>query len=126
VDAEFVRRRLSAPGYAIVDARAPEFFSGARTGGQPTRPHKTGHIAGAKSVPYTSVTTSDLRLRPSEQIVAQLQAAGVKRGDTVIAYCHIGQQASATLFAARGYDVRLYDGSFEEWSRLDGPVETSR
>ena len=128
VDADFVRRHLSAPGYAIVDARTPEFFSGARTGGQSARPHKTGHIAGAKSVPYTSVTTPDLRLKPSEEIVAQMQAAGVKRGDTVIAYCHIGQQASATLLAARaaGYDVRLYDGSFEEWSRLDGPVETSK
>ncbi len=43
----------------------------------------------------------------------------MKPGDTVITYCHIGQQATATLFAARllGYDVKLYDGSFEDWSK---------
>ena len=51
----------------------------------------------------------------------------VKPGDTVVAYCHVGQQASATLFAARslGLKALLYDGSFEEWSRLDGAVATT-
>jgi thiosulfate/3-mercaptopyruvate sulfurtransferase len=49
----------------------------------------------------------------------------VKRGDTVVAYCHIGQQATAVLLAARtiGFKVLLYDGSFEEWSRKDYPVD---
>ena len=38
----------------------------------------------------------------------------MKPGDTVIGYCHIGQQATAMLFAARtlGHPVLLYDGSF--------------
>jgi thiosulfate/3-mercaptopyruvate sulfurtransferase len=51
----------------------------------------------------------------------------VKPGDTVIAYCHIGQQATAAIFAARtlGHPVLLYDGSFEDWSkRADAPVAT--
>ena len=46
--------------------------------------------------------------------------------DTVIGYCHIGQQTTAMLFAARtlGHKVLLYDGSFEDWSRhTDYPVE---
>jgi thiosulfate/3-mercaptopyruvate sulfurtransferase len=49
----------------------------------------------------------------------------VKPADTVIAYCHIGQQATATIFAARtaGYKVMLYDGSFEDWSKRNLPVE---
>jgi thiosulfate/3-mercaptopyruvate sulfurtransferase len=50
----------------------------------------------------------------------------VKAGDTVIGYCHVGQQATAMLFAARtlGHPVLLYDGSFEDWSRhADYPVE---
>lgn len=127
VDADFVRRNLSAPGYAVVDARTPEFYAGTRAGGSPSRPHRPGRIAGARSVPFTSVTTPDLRLASREEIAARFKAAGVKPGDTVITYCHVGQQATATLFAARalGYDVRLYDGSFEEWSRLGGPVETT-
>ena len=56
------------------------------------------------------------------------EQAGVRKGDTVIGYCHIGQQATAMLFAARaaGYKTVLYDGSFEDWSRRDLPVETTR
>lgn len=128
VDAAFVKAHAGAPGYAVVDARAPEFYSGAKTGGSPARPHKTGHIAGALSVPFVSVTTPDLKLASADEIAAKFKAAGVKPGDTVIAYCHVGQQASATLFAARSLGIKalLYDGSFEEWSRLDGAVETSK
>ena len=64
--------------------------------------------------------------RGKQRVAARFKAAGVKKGDTVITYCHVGQQATATWFAARtlGLDVKVYDGSFEEWSRLDGAVET--
>ncbi|WP_068874575.1 MULTISPECIES: sulfurtransferase [unclassified Phenylobacterium] len=124
VDADFVKAHARRRGYAVVDARTPEFFSGAKTGGTAARPHKAGHIAGARSVPFAEVTTPDLKLASPEAIAARFEAAGVKPGDTVIAYCHVGQQATATLFAARtlGLDVLLYDGSFEDWSRRDGPV----
>lgn len=128
VDAAFVREHTGKPGFVVVDARAPEFYAGARTGGMPSKPHKTGHIAGARSVPFMSVTTPDFKLAPADEIAAKFKAAGVKAGDTVVAYCHVGQQASATIFAARtlGLKVLLYDGSFEEWSRQDGAVETSK
>lgn len=124
VDAAFVERHAGAQGYAVVDARAPEFYSGAKAGGTPARPHKAGHVAGARSVPFVTVTTPDLKLAPPEEIAARFEAAGVKKGDTVITYCHVGQQASATLFAARslGFKVLLYDGSYEDWSRREGAV----
>jgi thiosulfate/3-mercaptopyruvate sulfurtransferase len=125
VDAEFVRRHARAPGYRIVDSRAVEFYSGSRSGGSPKGPHKPGHVQGAVNVPFTTVATPDLKLASPAEIEARFKAAGVKPGDTVITYCHVGQQATATLFAARtlGLKVKLYDGSFEEWSRLNGPVD---
>jgi thiosulfate/3-mercaptopyruvate sulfurtransferase len=128
VDAAFVKAHLASPHYVVVDARAPDFYSGARAGGSQAKPQKAGHIASAKSIPFSAVTTGpDLQLAGSADLEAKFAAAGIKKGDTVIAYCHVGQQATAAIFAARelGYDVRLYDGSFEDWSRRDGAVETS-
>ena len=64
-------------------------------------------------------------LKSPEELGALFATAGVKAGDNVIVYCHIGQQATATIFGARllGHPVLLYDGSFEEWSRLpNAPV----
>ena len=128
VDAEFVKARLGTAGYAIVDSRVPDFYDGTRTGGRPGSEHKTGHIAGAVNVPFDSLVTPEFTLKPAAEIEAAFTKAGVKKGDTVITYCHIGQQATATLFAARslGYKVMMYDGSFEDWSKRDLPVEVKK
>lgn len=126
VDAERVRDALGRPGFAVVDARAPSFYEGVDTGGAPGRPHCTGHVAGAGSAPFSAVFDEEQKLRSPNELAALLAKAGVKKNDTVIAYCHIGQQATAILFAARtlGHPVLLYDGSFEDWSRRPGfPVD---
>jgi thiosulfate/3-mercaptopyruvate sulfurtransferase len=59
--------------------------------------------------------------RSAAELAAIFAKAGVEPNDTIIGYCHIGQQATAMLFAARtlGHPVLLYDGSFEDWSRHD-------
>jgi thiosulfate/3-mercaptopyruvate sulfurtransferase len=127
VDAEYVKANISSPNVSIVDARVSNFYTGAQTGGNPTAgSHKTGHITGAKSVPF-SETVGDGNLLKSPAALQKLFTdAGVKPGDTVVAYCHIGQQATQVILAARtlGYKTLLYDGSFEDWSRKDYPVET--
>ena len=126
VDAGFVQAHLDKPGFAIVDGRTASFYDGTETGGSKERPHRTGHIAGAHSVPFSEIADDRFMLRPPEALAAIFDKAGVKPGDTVIAYCHVGQQATAVLFAARtlGHPVLLYDGSFEDWSRRPGaPVD---
>jgi len=125
VDSKFVMEHLKKPGFAIVDARAKTLYDGVQTGGSPERPHKTGHIDGAVNVPFSEITNGASQFKSVDELKAVFAAAGVKPGDTVVAYCHIGQQATATIFGARllGYPVLLYDGSFEEWSRLpNAPV----
>ena len=128
VDADFVKAHLNTPAFAIVDARLTAFYDGSRTGGRAPAEHKTGHVAGALSAPFDSFTSADVRLKPADEIAAVFTKAGVKPGDTVIGYCHIGQQATAMLFAARslGYKVILYDGSFEDWSKRDLPVDNPK
>lgn len=129
VDAKFVEAHIRKPGFAIVDARTRNFYDGVppqRAGSRPAR--KPGHIPGALSAPFTEFATSEggvTKLKPAADVAAVLTAAGVKPGDTIVGYCHIGQQATAMLFAARtaGYNVLLYDGSFTDWEKRDLPVE---
>src|SRR3712207_9545320 len=69
-----------------------------------------------------------MRVLPRGRLAKLFRDAGVAPGDTVVTYCHIGQQATAVLLAARllGHPVRLYDGSFEDWARRGLPTETGR
>lgn len=123
VDAATVTAKLGQNGVSVVDGRAAVFYDGV----QPAD-NKTGHIAGALSVPFTSVVDDHNRLLSNEKLTALFEEAGVKAGDTVIGYCHIGQQATAMLFAARllGHPVLLYDGSFQDWARRNLPVTTEK
>jgi thiosulfate/3-mercaptopyruvate sulfurtransferase len=125
VDAVWVKSRIGKPDFHLIDGRAAVFYDGVESGG----PRK-GHIAGAKNLPYTEIADDNLKLRSPEALRALFARAGVGPGDTVVAYCHIGQQATAVLFAARsiGHPVLLYDGSYHDWSRrgADYPVEDPR
>ncbi len=128
VDAAYVRSHLGTAKVTVVDGRSRSFYDGVETGDSMGRKHRTGHIAGAKSVPFTELTDDRLMVRPASELLDIFTKAGVQPGDTIIGYCHIGQQATAMLFAARtlGHPVILYDGSFEDWSRhADFPVETT-
>lgn len=127
VDADYVKSMIGKPGVSIVDARSSAFYDGTQTGGNAASPHKTGHIAGARNVPYSAVVDDSLRFRSSGELADVFAKAGVGPNDVVIGYCHIGQQATMMLTAARslGHPILLYDGSFQDWSRLsDTPVET--
>lgn len=120
VTAEFVEAQVGKPGVAVVDGRARVYYDGAQagTGG------RKGHVPGALSVPYTEMTDDRLHLRSRAELEAIFRQAGVKPGDLVVGYCHIGQQATAILYAARllGHEVRLYDGSFQDWSLRNKPL----
>src|SRR5690606_33441586 len=99
VDAAYVRAHLETPGVAIVDARAAAYYDGVATGGAHGQAHRTGHIRGARSIAFTEITDDALLLRSPEALRELFAQAGVKQGDTVVGYCHIGQQATAMLFA---------------------------
>jgi thiosulfate/3-mercaptopyruvate sulfurtransferase len=120
VTADFVQAHLKTRGYAVIDGRAADFYSGeqASMGGK-------GHLPGAGNIPFTTVTGPDGKLKSREELRQMFTEAGYKPGDHVIAYCHIGIQATAVVFAARtlGIDAKLYDGSFQDWVKRGLPVE---
>jgi thiosulfate/3-mercaptopyruvate sulfurtransferase len=131
IDAEYVKAHVGKSGNSVVDGRAAVFYDGTQAGGGREHPHRSGHIAGAKSVPYNSLYTDDGYVRPTAELQSLFTKAGVAPSDTVVGYCHIGLQATAMLFAARvlGHPVRLYDGSFEDWSAHPAaafPVEVAK
>ena len=123
VDHAWVQSHVGAPGVRIIDARAPMFFEGPGM-----RDHKAGHIPGARNVPFNTVMNDSLQVVPVAELRRMFAAAGVQPGDTVAAYCHIGQQATLVVLAARlaGIPVRLYDGSFTDWEGRKLPVENAK
>ena len=113
VDCDFVKASLTNPHISIVDARGSQFYNGTSAGMT-----RSGHIPGAVNIPFTTLVDSTNKLKDKKALEAIFREAGVKPGNTIVAYCHVGQQATLVYFAARylGYDVRLYDGSFDDWS----------
>jgi thiosulfate/3-mercaptopyruvate sulfurtransferase len=125
VDHAWVTARLRSSGFHLIDARAPMFYSGA---GMPEHGHGAGHIPGARNLPFNTLTDDSLRVLPRETLRQLFRDAGIQPGEEVVAYCHIGQQATVVVLAARllGHPVRLYDGSFTDWEARKLPVENDK
>jgi thiosulfate/3-mercaptopyruvate sulfurtransferase len=119
---DLVKSSLKKPGVGLIDSRTKNFY----TGETPGRNMRPGHIPGAVSIPFLTLLDESGKFHAPEVLERHFTDAGVKKGDRVVSYCHIGQQATVVYFAARylGYDARMFDGSFEERSRnADLPVE---
>jgi thiosulfate/3-mercaptopyruvate sulfurtransferase len=106
VDAEWVLKHLGDTKVTLVDARSPDEFA-------------DGHIPGALNIDWHENV-----IGPALLGHAQLEALyrSVPRQNTVVAYCDTGMRSSLTwlVLHALGYsDVRVYDGSWEEWGNRD-------
>ncbi len=121
VDKTYVKDHLNSTSTVIVDARAKGAYDGDPVG-QP----RDGHIAGAKNIPYQEMLDQATYVfKPSPQLQEYFTPVGAK-GQELVAYCYIGQTASVVYLAGRilGYNMKLYDGSIQEWSRIkDLPME---
>jgi thiosulfate/3-mercaptopyruvate sulfurtransferase len=106
-----------ARGATLVDARPRHLFLG-----EPGAPG-TGHIPGARSLPYQEFVDGATGLFASPAAIARLlRGAGIdpeRPPRELIASCGTGVSATVALIAlelAGIHGAGVYDGSFSEWS----------
>lgn len=121
VDATWMQANVGKPGVSFIDTRTDGEYNGSgNRSGMPS----VGHVEGARQLEWEDLFADrSVTLKPRAEL-ARLFAERVRPGDTVATYCWVGYRASATWFVARwlGYDARLYDGSYQDWSQRNLPT----
>lgn len=111
----------------VIDSRPPELYEGQGPWAKP------GHIPGAVNVPWHDFMDpkNTCRLKSDEQIKAVLFKHLITQDRTIICYCGTGREATSEFLLFKFYlnfpNVRLYEGSFTEWSAYpDNPTVTGK
>jgi thiosulfate/3-mercaptopyruvate sulfurtransferase len=116
-DRTWVQAHLQDSGTVLLDARSPKEFTGEVAGRQIGRP---GRIPGAVNVNWVrNLTPPPPRFKAAADLRHLYQGVGVTPEKEIVVYCRTGMRASHDYFVLRllGYPrVRVYDGSFVEWS----------
>ncbi len=104
----------------IVDARSSARFAGDAP--EPRAGLRSGHIAGSRSLPYTSLLTTDGTMKPVAELKQVFKAAGVDLSKAIITTCGSGVTAAILSLALDRIGHKnhaLYDGSWSEWGMYD-------
>lgn len=125
VDKEYVLKSRQSPANVVVDARAKNVYDG-----DPVGYPRNGHIAGAKNIFFMDmVDQKSNTFKPADTLKTYFEPVVTDKKSEVIAYCFVGQTASVVYLAGRilGYDMKLYDGSMQEWSYIENlPMEETK
>jgi thiosulfate/3-mercaptopyruvate sulfurtransferase len=127
--ADEVSAALGRDDVLLLDARPAEQYAGAASAAA-----RSGHIPGARNVPYPSlIDASTGTFLPPEELARAFASAGIdvaRLPREVVVYCNGGVSCTVPLNALRILgrdDVAVYDGSWNEWGN-DGsrPIRSGR
>lgn len=132
VSLEQLKPLIGKPGNVIIDPRPADLFEG-----KVNLWVRNGHIPGAKNIPWPTFTEANNpdealknphKLKSLDEIKQLLAERNIKPSDNIIVSCSTGREATLQYIVLKhllGYpNVRIYEGSWTEYSTTDLPVET--
>jgi thiosulfate/3-mercaptopyruvate sulfurtransferase len=127
-----VKQLIGKPGVVFIDPRPGDLFRGEKDIWV-----RNGHIPGARNIPWPTFTQADNpqdslknahKLKPLDDLRKLLADKGIKPSDDIIVTCSTGREATLQYIVLKhllGYPkVRVYEGSWTEYSTTNLPVET--
>lgn len=121
IDYAGLREAMQRDSVVLLDTRSMEEFNGTTVKDGASY---GGHIPGSVHFDWGNAVdmANDYRLKPYDELKAQLEAVGISPEYHIVAYCHSGVRSTHTTYVLRellGYPrVSNYDGSWIEWSYL--------
>lgn len=118
-----VQASISRSDRILLDVRTPQEYGGEWFFNQPPKKNeRAGHIPGAVNIEHILTFNEDGTFKSADELKTLYESKGITADQEIFPYCAIGGRSGYTWFVLKcllGYpNVRNYDGSWNEWSRL--------